>query len=151
MCPVSPVIADVVWPALVLSGRIAAWWCIALGTLIEGAALWRFLRWPPFKAFFAAFLMNAVSAFCGSILLPVAGLRWEATADRTINAWFGWGTFNIASEAVTWLIAVLLSTLIETFVLWLIFLAPLTRRLIVVMLAANSVTTLLAAFWPWHS
>ena len=93
--------------------------------------------------------MNAVSAFCGVLLLPVAGLRWEAASGFTLNAWFGWGTFSVASEAATWLIAVILSTVIETFVLWLVFCAPWTRRLTLVMLSANAVTVLLALLCPW--
>jgi hypothetical protein len=147
----SPILADVIWPALLLAGRLATWWCIAASILIEGVALWRFAKWRPVKALIASAVMNAVSAFCGILLLPVAGLRWETTASLTINAWFGWGTFNMASEAVTWLIAVILSTVIEMFVLWLVFCAPWTRRLTLVLLSANAVTVLLALLFPWGS
>jgi hypothetical protein len=147
----SPVLADVVWPALLLAGRLAMWWCIVVSILIEGAALWRFAQWRPVKALIASAVMNAVSAFLGIVLLPVAGLRWETTASITLNAWFGWGTFNVASEAVTWLIAVILSTVIEMFVLWLVFCAPWTRRLTLVVLSANAVTVLLALLLPLGS
>ena len=54
----------------------------------------------------------------------MAGLGWEKTAEFTYEAWFGWGTFNFVSEVAAWLIAVILSTVIETFVLWLVFRAP---------------------------
>jgi hypothetical protein len=145
------ILADVIWPALLLAGRLAAWWCIALSILIEAAALWQFAKWRPIKAIIASVLMNAVSAFCGTFLLPVAGLRWESTASFTINAWFGWGTFNVVSEAATWLIAVILSSVIETFVLWLVFCAPWTRRLTLVVLSANAVTVLFALLCPWGS
>ena len=142
----SPVLANVVWPALLLAGRLAAWWCIGLSILIEGVALWRFGGWRPVNAFFASAAMNTVSAFCGVLLLPVAGLRWEAGA--TFYAWFGWSTFSLANEAATWVIAVLLNTLIETFVLWLVFCAPWTRKLTFVVLSANAVTVLLTAVCP---
>jgi hypothetical protein len=144
----SPILADVIWPALLLAGSLATWWCIAVSISIEAAALWRFAQWRPAKAFIASVVMNAVSAFCGILLLPVAGLRWEATGSLILNAWFGWGTFSVANEAATWLIAVLLSSVIELFVLWLVFCAPWTRRLTVVVLAANAVTVLLALLWP---
>jgi hypothetical protein len=140
----SPILADVVWPALIVSARLAAVWCIAASILIEAAALWRFAQWRPVKALVASVVMNAVSAFCGSLLLPVAGLRWETTATLTYEAWFGWSTFNLVSEGAALLIAVILSTVIETFVLWLVFCAPWTRRLTLVVLCANVVTVLLA-------
>ncbi len=140
----SPMLADVVWPALFVSDRLVAWWCISASIVIEAAALWRFAQWRPVKALVASIVMNAVSAFCGSLLIPVAGLRWETTATLTYEAWFGWGTFNWVSEGAALLIAVLLSTIIETFVLWLVFCAPWTRRLILVVLCANAVTVFLA-------
>jgi hypothetical protein len=144
----SMMFADVVWPALLLAGRLSAWWCIALSIVIEAAALWRLAKWRPAKAFLASIVMNAVSTFCGTLLLPVAGIRWESTASFTVNAWFGWGTFNVVSEAATWMIAVILSTVIETFVLWLVFCAPWTRRLTLVVLSANAVTVLIALLCP---
>jgi hypothetical protein len=146
-----PIFADVVWPALLLAGRLAAWWCIAVSILVEAAALWRFAKWRAVKALVASVVMNTVSAFCGTLLLPVAGLRWETTASPTLYSWFGWGTFSVANEAATWLIAVILSTVIETFVLWLVFCVPWTRRLTFVVLSANAVTVLLALLWPWGS
>ena len=141
----SLIFADVVWPALFLSGRLADWWCIAASLLIEAAALWWFLHWRPLKSLAASAVMNAASAFCGTFLLPVAGIRWEMIADRTYNAWFGWGTFNPVTEVATWFIAVVLCTIIETFILWLVFCAPWTRRLIIVVLCANAVTVALAS------
>jgi hypothetical protein len=139
-----PVLADVVWPALFLSMRLSAWWCIGVSVVIEAVALWRFARMQPVKAAAASVVMNAVSAFCGSLLLPMAGLHWESVATNTYNAWFHWGTFNVGTEAATWLIAVCLSTVIETLVLWLVFFMPWKRRTILVVLAANAITTALA-------
>ena len=138
------VLADVVWPALFLSDRMSAWWCVVASILLEAFALWRFARVRPAKALLASIVMNAVSALCGSLLLPLLGIRWEELAHLTYNAWFGWGTFNWITQAATWGIAVLLCTVIETFVLWLVFALPWTRRLTVVVLAANAVTVTMA-------
>ena len=139
-----PLLADVVWPALFLSTRLSAWWCIVPSVLLEAVALWRFAQVHPAKSIAASTVMNAVSALCGSLLLPMLGIRWEAIADLTYNAWFGWGTFNWITQFATWCIAVLLSTLIETFVLWLAFCIPWTNRLTVVVLSANAITVALA-------
>jgi hypothetical protein len=139
-----PILADVVWPALILAGQLSAWWCIAASLLLEAAALWWFMRIRPLKSLAASTVMNFVSALCGSLLLPTVGLRWEAIASHTYNAWFGWGTFNWVTQVATWLLAALLSTIIETFVLWLVFYMPWTCRLTVVILSANAVTVGLA-------
>jgi hypothetical protein len=136
----APILADVVWPALILAGRLSVWWCIGASLILEAVVLWWFMRMRPLKAAAASIVMNLVSALLGSLLLPMIGLSWESLADQTYKVWFGWGTFNWITQIATWLLAVLLSTAIETFVLWLLFYMPWTRRLIVVMLAANAVT-----------
>lgn len=138
------VLANVVWPALFLSIRLSAWWCIGASLLIEAAALWRGARMRPTVALGASVVMNTVSAFCGAPLLPLIGIHWETLANLTYNAWLGWGTFNLATQVATWFIAVVLNTFIETFVLWLVFCMPWTRRLYVVVLLANGVTVALA-------
>lgn len=137
--------ADVVWPALLLSARLWAWWCIGLSVLIEAAALWRFAGMRPWTAIAGSAAMNLASAFCGTLLLPLAGLRWELFASLTFEPWFHWGTFNPINYIATWVAAVLLSTLIETSVLWLLFMMPWTRRLTAVVLIANAVTVSLAS------
>ncbi|MDL5046535.1 hypothetical protein QQ054_10870 [Oscillatoria amoena NRMC-F 0135] len=137
-------LANVVWPALFLSMRMAAWWCVLASVLIEAAALWRFAKVRPVIALPAAALMNLVSAFMGMLLIPILGFRWELFADATYNAWLGWGTFNLITYIATWIGVTILTTLIEGFVLWLIFGMPLKRLWIVVLLLANSVTVALA-------
>jgi hypothetical protein len=138
------VLANVVWPALFLAGWLCAWWCILGSVLLEAAALWRFARVRPVKATVASTVMNAVSALCGALLIPLLGIRWEIFAGLTYQAWFGWGTFNWITEVATCCIAILLNTIVEVFVLWLVFIMPLRRRLVVVVLAANATTVTLA-------
>jgi hypothetical protein len=137
-------LANVVWPALYLSMRLSAWWCIGISLFLEGVALWRFARLRPVKAFMAAAVMNGVSTLCGSLLIPIAGLRLELVAGHTYNTWFGWGTFNVVTQVATWLIAVLLTTAIELVVLWLAFCMPWTKRTTLVVLSANAITVALA-------
>ena len=138
------VLADVVWPALFLSIRMAAWWCVLGSLLIEGLALWRFAGVRLVKSMAASVTMNAVSAFIGMLLLPLMGIRLEALADATYNAWLDLGTFNPISYVATWFGATLLTTMIECFVLWLVFVMPWNRRWVAVVLAVNAVTVALA-------
>ena len=138
------ILADLVWPALFVSSRLSAWWCVLASLLIEAAALWRFAQVRPLKALVASVVMNAVSALCGTLLLPLFGIRWEAIASSTYNNWFGWGTFNSITQIATWFGATLLTTAIECLVLWLVFAMPWKRRWVVVVLFANALTVALA-------
>jgi hypothetical protein len=149
-----PLLADVVWPGLILTDRLAVWWIIAASLVIEAVILWRWAPMCSLKAAAGSLVMNAVSAFFGILLLPVASIGWEVLASHTYMRWFDLGTFNVATYIATWAIAVVLSTVIETFILWLVFLEPWTRRLICVVLAGNALTVGLAGlttfFW-WSS
>lgn len=138
------VLADVVWPALFLSIRMAAWWCVVVSILIEGLALWRLAQVPPARALLASVVMNIASALIGMLILPLLGIRLEALADTTYNAWLDWGTFNPITYGTTWLSATLLTTIIECVTLWLAFRMPLRGRLVTVVLLANAVTVAIA-------
>jgi hypothetical protein len=138
------ILADVVWPALFLSIRMAAWWCVLVSLLVEGVALWRFASLPPAKALVASVVMNSLSALCGTLLLPLLGIRLEAIATTTYNEWLGWGTFNPITILTTFIGAVLVTTAIECLVLWLAFAMPWNRRWVAVVLGANTVTVALA-------
>jgi len=137
--------ADLVWPALLVSLHLSAGWCIAISLVIESLALVRFLHIAPAKALAASLAMNLVSAFLGSLLIPLIGIRWEVFAGLTYQEWLNWGTFNPITAVATWLIAILVDTGIELFVLWLVFHMHMTRRLITVMLLANGLTVSAAA------
>lgn len=148
------VLADVVWPALFLSIRLAAWWCVIISIVIEGLALWTIARVPPAKALFASLIMNVVSAFIGKLLLPMMGIRLELFASSTYNVWLDWGTFNPVTYVATWMGATLLTTIIECFTLWLAFAMPWKRRWVIVVLVANAITVALAGLsvmvWAPH-
>src|SRR3954451_22715025 len=90
-------LADVVWPALLLEGRLLAWWVIAIGLLIE----WPFVRFltdfPWRKSFIVDAAMNAASTVLGIILLPVAGIAWEYFAHATFSTPVSTCTHSIPS------------------------------------------------------
>ncbi len=142
----SLVLADVVWPALFLSLRMAAWWCVLASLVVECLALWRFAPLPPLKAIAASLVMNTISALCGTLLLPLMGIRLEVIASTTYQEWFGWGTFNPITTFATWVGAVLVTSAIECLILWLAFMMPWNRRWVAVVLGANAVTVALAGF-----
>ena len=110
-------LADVVWPGLLLEMRLMAWWIIVIGLLVE----WPFVRlvtdfsWT--KAFFADVMMNTASTILGVFLLPIAGIAWEVVSETTFHHHFSSDTFNLIRWSGTFLLAVVLSTTIELLVL----------------------------------
>lgn len=138
------IMADAVWPALYLTIRLVTWWVIMLSLLIEGFALWRYAGLKPAKAILAALIMNVISAAFGFLFLPTLGLGLEFISDQTFNSWFDMETFNPVSFVLTWLMATVVTTSIESVVLWLVFMMPWQRRWMTVMLIANAATVALA-------
>jgi hypothetical protein len=88
------VLADVVWPALFLAGRMMAWWAIGLGLVVELFFV-RFLTgfgW--LKSALADVAMNAALSLLGFILIPLAGIAWESSVGIALYKLFNIGTFN---------------------------------------------------------
>ena len=110
-------LADVVWPALWLAGRLVAVWSIAIGLIVELF----FVRWLTGfgwgKAVLADVAMNAASSLIGVFLIPVAGLAWEFSAGITLDKVFNIGTFNPFTWAATFVVAVFVNSALETTVL----------------------------------
>lgn len=115
--PMYATIADVVWPALFLTGRLMAFWVIGIGLLVELF----FVRWLTGfawgKALLADILMNAASSLLGLLLIPLAGLAWESSAGIVMYRAFNIGTFNPITWAATFLAAVCINSALETAVL----------------------------------
>ena len=67
-------LADVVWPANIVGGRLATLWPIVVGLVVELF----FVRWLTgfnwAKAILADVVMNAASTLVGGILIALAGL-----------------------------------------------------------------------------
>ena len=110
-------LADVVWPALWLAGRLVAVWAIAIGLVVELF----FVRWLTGfgwgKAVLADVAMNAASSLIGVFLIPVAGLAWEFSAGIALYKVFNIGTFNPFTWAATFVVAVFVNSALETTVL----------------------------------
>ena len=108
--------ADIVWPALVLEGRLISVWSIIGGLAIEIAFVkWIFsLAWR--RAALVALVANAISTVAGIFAIPIAGLLWEFGPGGLINHWLSWGTFNPIAWAGTFLLATLITASIECLV-----------------------------------
>ena len=146
-------LADVVWPALYLETRLFSWWAIGLGLLVE----FFFVRWlfglSVKRALLADFSANAISSAVGLILIPVTGLAWEVFPASAINWAFGWGTFNPVTWAGTFLLACLVTTLVEGLVYrqWFVREFRFRSRQFVWLFAANALSVGVAFGSLWIS
>lgn len=111
------VLADVVWPALVLNARLFAWLPIVAGLFAEAMVLLFAFNMPSQRALPAAIIMNALSTVLGLFLIPLAGLLWEIFPGLILYKAFHIGTFNLATWTATFLLAVLVNSAIELTVL----------------------------------
>jgi len=134
------VLANVVWPALYLGGRLFTWWIIGTGLVIELFFVLWLTKATPARAVLMTLAMNALSAVVGIFGIPLSGIVWELIASITIMPLFDWGTFNPVTWFVTCLLAALLNAVIETASLCLIFKVAWTRRLFWWLALANFVT-----------
>ena len=133
-------LADVVWPSLLLGGRLFAWWIIVTGLLIEFAFVLWLTRSPPVRAALMTVAMNAASAGVGLIGVPLSGFLWELIATITILPLFHWGTFNPVTWFVSCVLAALLNTVIEVGCLRLVFKVAWSNRLFWWLALANAIT-----------
>jgi hypothetical protein len=142
-------LADVVWPALFLEMRLLSWWVILIGLLVEWPFVRLLTRFPWKRAFIANAAMNAASTVCGILLLPLAGLFiLEPIGEATFYHRFHVGTFNPATWAATFLVAVVLSATIEFFTLRIAFKQRVGARGYWWLCVANSISAGLA-FWSF--
>lgn len=137
---ISGVLADVVWPALYLVDRLAAWWSIGIGLVVESLVLNRCLGLSHVRSGVVTAAMNGLSALVGWLLLAWWGWYWAEATDHQLG-----GTFNPTTWAATCVLACLLSTLLE----WpVVFVAARktnpTKRLLPLVLLANIASVLIA-------
>jgi hypothetical protein len=152
---VSPIFADVVWPALFLVDRLTAWWCVGTGLVIEFAILRWALQLPTIRTAFVTIAMNVASSAVGWLTLPWWGWNWEWVV-QVRNEELGYGTFNPFTWAETCVLACCLSTVIEWFCLQIGLIGlrrPTTKSSVGWLLVANAVTVSLAygslwVVWP---
>jgi hypothetical protein len=145
-----PIYADVVWPALLLEQRLIGVIPITVGLIVEWLALWLGgfgLSWK--KAALVDVAMNAVSTVAGVVLIPAAGFVWEFFPGTALSKIFNAGTFNHATWAYTFVIAVLVTTAIEAAVVRFGFKVTMTKRRFGILCLANcaSVAIAFASIW----
>lgn len=133
-------LADIVWPSLLLGGRLFTWWIIGTGLVVEFIFVLWLTRSAPLRAVVMTVTMNAVSAGIGLIGIPLSGLLWELIACISILPLFHWGTFNPVTWFVSCVLAAMLNTVIETACLRFLFKVEWTRRLFWWLAFANFVT-----------
>ena len=132
--------ADVVWPALYLETRLWSVWPILAGLIVEfGVLRWAF-DLEARKALLVDVAMNTASALVGAILIPLAGIVWEVFPGLVVYKMLGIGTFNPGTWAATFLFAVLITSLIERFVIARFFKISVSRRRFLWLCAANAVS-----------
>lgn len=142
--------ADVVWPALVVEGRLLTWWAIGLGLLIEAAYIYRVLSVRSLgRALLVSVAMNAVSAGLGIVLIPLAGIVWEIFPGLVMYFAFNVGTFNPLTWTATAVLAVAINVCVERLVLTRGFKLSVSRRALWWLAVTNAVTVALAMASLW--
>jgi hypothetical protein len=140
---------DVLWPALYFSSSYWTWWVILAGLLIElPVVIWSF-KLPLKKAIVADLLMNAASAVVGMVALAIAGIGWEIFPGTLLYKLFNLGTFNPITWSATFILAAMINTAIEGFLLRFVFKTQLTVPRLLLLGVANAVTIFLAAVEMW--
>ncbi len=138
------IVANLVWPALYVVGRMTAIIPIVAGLAVEFVFLRYVTSLRGLRCIWADLAMNFASALLGIVLIPIVGLAWEFVAAVTIHPLFDVGTFNPATWIATALLAAVANAAIEGQVLKRSFGLAMNRRLFVQLAAVNLVTVLLA-------
>ena len=137
--------ADVVWPALYFSARMLDFhwaWVILMGLVAD----WPFYHiamkatWK--RSILGCLVANAISTILGIVLIPISGLIWEFTAGQILYHFFNIGTFNPITWGGTVILAALVNSLIEAAALRIVFKIPFTKRVFLLLLAANTISVL---------
>ncbi len=136
-----PALANVIWPAAILTERLLSWWVIAASLLIEFLFVWWAFHLPPLKALLATIAANAISAAVGLLVLPYLGLFLELGLHVSgLGVKIGWDTFSPAGWVITFLLAALLSFAIELAVYRYGYKLLVDRRVVTLLLLANVIT-----------
>jgi hypothetical protein len=103
-----PVLANVVWPALILLDRLVSIYVILAGLALEYFFVWRHTGLGAARSFVANILMNTVSLVLGLLLIPLVGFMVVVPLPAT---------FGDAAWVLTYVAAVLINTFVESLVL----------------------------------
>jgi hypothetical protein len=115
---VTPLAANIVWPALWVGGAIySTWFLVIISIIIE--ALFFYVLLPNIsvvKATIMSLIGNAVSVAIGTVAAGVAMVGWHALFDTILG-----GTFHPVNIVATWVLMWLGSALIELVALKIFF------------------------------
>ena len=138
------VLADIVWPGVILADRLMGAISVGVGLIVEAMVLrWAFgMSW--LKAIVADVAMNAASTVPSAYLVVGGGLAWEVGPGRVLYTLLHIGTFNPITWAATCLLAVVANTLIEMTVLRLFFKVPFVLRSLAFIAGANAISVVVA-------
>ena len=118
---------------------------IAVGLVAE----WPFAKfltgYPWWKALWPTVAMNAASATIGAIALLIAGIGWEIFPGLILYQWLRLGTFNPITWSATFVMAVVINSIVESLVLKKWFGLARWRRAAAWLLIANSLSMGVAA------
>jgi hypothetical protein len=137
-------LADLVWPALILADRMRSLTAILAGLIFEFLILRYVFPMTWKRALLIDLTMNAASALVGAILIPVAGIIWEFFPGTLIYHMFHMGTFNPLTWMATCVMAVFISTGIEVLVVRMLFAFDITKRRFWSIAVANLGSTFIA-------
>jgi hypothetical protein len=143
-------LADVVWPALILEQRLLSAIPIIAGLLTEWLAL-RLggfgLSWK--RAAVVDVVMNLVSTAAGVPLIPLLGLAWEIFPGLVMYRFLNIGTFNPGTWVATFLMATLATTAVEAAVVKWGFKIALGWRRFGILGLANTLSVAIAFVSLW--
>ena len=113
------VYADVIWPALYITKGMLSLKVIILGLIIETLFVKIFTKTDWKKSCLVSVLMNLITSLLGIILIPLFGLLSELVFDFVFHSYdkFGIGTFHWSHWLVSYIMVIILNTLIEAFVI----------------------------------
>ncbi len=146
----SAAFATVIFPALILSDRLLAWWIIAATIFIEAGFVMLAFRLTKLNALFA----NAASAAVGVLTLPYLGFYTEVAINNAgLTTEMGWA-FSPQDWAVAFLLGLAINLVIELAVYRFGYGLKLGTRQVALITAANVITVGMAllsiAFIPSH-
>jgi hypothetical protein len=117
----TPLFADMVWPALYVMSRSYTWWGIGLGLVVEYLALKAIADVTWKSAAVPVIVVNAASALLGYFAIPALTLGWEFVLSYTIYQVIRVGTFNVFGWIATVLVMGAITAAPEYLLLILLF------------------------------
>lgn len=136
-------LADVIWPALLLEGRLLTWWAIVAGLAAEAVVVRFCLGMTTVRAIVADVVMNLASTLAGIALIPMAGFAWEALAGPVFLR-FGLESFGPIGWTANCFLAIAINTFIEGMVLFVAFKVRPERKVFFFLFLGNTVSVGLA-------